>query len=58
MEINRWYQQHSNHRTHKINTMKNISTRQIIDVKNRLGAIQVANEKMEIVRNLKYDDMT
>lgn len=32
MEINRWYQQHSNNRTHKINTMKNISTRQIIDV--------------------------
>ena len=29
-------------------------TRAIIDVKNRLGAISLANEKMEIVRNLNY----
>lgn len=30
-------------------------TQQIIETKNRLGAIAVANEKMEIVRNLDYD---
>jgi hypothetical protein len=29
----------------------------IISVKNRLGAIAVANEKMEIIRNLAYDDI-
>ncbi|MCX6765493.1 MAG: hypothetical protein NT136_00825 [Candidatus Moranbacteria bacterium] len=31
--------------------------RYIQDSKNRLGALAVANEKMEIVRNLKYDDI-
>jgi hypothetical protein len=30
-------------------------TRQIIETKNRLGALALANEKMEIVRNLDYD---
>ncbi len=30
-------------------------TRQIIESKNRLGAVAVANEKMEIIRNLDYD---
>ena len=30
-------------------------TTQIIETKNRLGAIAVANEKMEIIRNLEYD---
>lgn len=30
-------------------------TTQIIETKNRLGAIAVANEKMEIIRNLNYD---
>jgi len=29
----------------------------IIDSKNRLGAISVANEKMEIIRNLKYESI-
>lgn len=32
-------------------------TRVILDAKNRLGANSLANEKMEIVRNLKYDDV-
>jgi len=32
-------------------------TRAIIDVKNRLGAISLANEKMEIVRNLNYTNV-
>lgn len=32
-------------------------TRYIIFSKNRLGAIALANEKMEIARNLKYDDV-
>lgn len=31
--------------------------RYILDSKNRLGALSVANEKMEIVRNLKYDSI-
>ena len=30
-------------------------TRQIIESKNRLGAVAVANEKMEIIRNRDYD---
>jgi prepilin-type N-terminal cleavage/methylation domain-containing protein len=34
-----------------------IGTRHIIDSKNRLGAISAANEKMEIIRNLKYEDI-
>lgn len=34
-----------------------VGTRFIIDSKNRLGALSVANEKMEIVRNLKYDSV-
>jgi hypothetical protein len=34
-----------------------VGTRYIQDVKNRLGAVSVANERMEIVRNLKYDDI-
>lgn len=32
-------------------------TAQIIESKNRLGAIAVANEKMEIIRNLDYEDI-
>ncbi len=32
-----------------------LGTAQIIEAKNRLGAIAVANEKMEIIRNLDYD---
>jgi len=32
-----------------------LGTTQIIESKNRLGAIAVANEKMEIIRNLEYD---
>jgi hypothetical protein len=32
-------------------------TRYMIDSKNRLGALALADEKMEIVRNLKYDDI-
>ncbi|HPN96825.1 MAG TPA: carboxypeptidase-like regulatory domain-containing protein [Candidatus Moranbacteria bacterium] len=32
-------------------------TRYIIEVKSRLGGLALANEKMEIVRNLKYDDI-
>lgn len=31
--------------------------RYIIESKNRLGAVALANEKMEIIRNLKYDDI-
>lgn len=34
-----------------------LGSRYIIESKNKLAAIQVANEKMEIVRNLKYDDI-
>ncbi len=34
-----------------------VGTRYIIFSKNRLGAIALANEKMEIARNLKYDDV-
>lgn len=32
-------------------------TQQIIETKNRLGAISIANEKMEIARNLAYDTL-
>ena len=34
-----------------------VGTRYIIFSKNRLGAIALANEKMEIARNLNYDDV-
>ncbi|HAT73940.1 MAG: hypothetical protein US30_C0003G0040 [Candidatus Moranbacteria bacterium GW2011_GWF2_36_839] len=34
-----------------------VGTRYIIFSKNRLGAIALANEKMETARNLKYDDV-
>jgi len=34
-----------------------IGTRYIIESKNKLGAIAFANEKMEIIRNLKYTDV-
>ncbi len=34
-----------------------LGTRYIVNSKNRLGAISVANEKMEIDRNLKYKDV-
>lgn len=32
-----------------------LGTRYIIESKNRLGAVSLANEKMEIIRNLEYD---
>lgn len=32
-------------------------SRHIINAKNRLGALALANEKMEVVRNLSYDDI-
>ncbi|MFA7319561.1 MAG: carboxypeptidase-like regulatory domain-containing protein [Parcubacteria group bacterium] len=34
-----------------------IGTRAIVSSKNRLGAVALANEKMEIARNLAYDDV-
>jgi type II secretory pathway pseudopilin PulG len=34
-----------------------LSTRHIINTKNRLGATSLANQKMEIVRNQHYDDI-
>jgi prepilin-type N-terminal cleavage/methylation domain-containing protein len=34
-----------------------VGTRYIVDSKNRLGATALANEKMEIVRNLEYDNI-
>ena len=34
-----------------------LGTRHVIDSKNRLGAVALANEKMEIVRNLEYSDI-
>lgn len=34
-----------------------LGTQYIIDAKNRLGAVSLANQKMEIVRNLQYDDI-
>jgi type II secretory pathway pseudopilin PulG len=32
-----------------------IGTRSILEAKNRVGAVELANEKMEILRNLDYD---
>ncbi len=34
-----------------------LGTKHVVDSKNRLGAIALANEKMEIVRNLDYEDI-
>lgn len=34
-----------------------LGTGYIIEAKNRLGGLALANEKMEIVRNVKYDDI-
>lgn len=34
-----------------------VNTRYTIDVKDRQSSAQIANEKMEIIRNLKYDDI-
>lgn len=34
-----------------------LGIRHIADARNRLGALSLANEKMEIVRNIKYDDI-
>lgn len=34
-----------------------LGTRYIIESKNRLGAVSLANEKMEIIRNLEYDNV-
>lgn len=34
-----------------------IGTKYVVDSKNRLGAISIANEKMEIIRNLKYENI-
>jgi Tfp pilus assembly protein PilV len=34
-----------------------VGTRIIIDSKNRLGAVALANQKMEIVRSIEYDDI-
>lgn len=38
-------------------TVSTFGTRYIIESKNRLGAVAFANEKMEIIRNLAYDDV-
>ena len=38
-------------------TVSMVGTRFIIEAKNRLGANALANEKMEIIRNLEYDDV-
>jgi len=38
-------------------SMISIGSRHIINAKNRLGALSLANEKMEIARNIKYDDL-
>jgi len=38
-------------------SLLSVGTRYIVEVKNRLGAAAVANEKMEIVRNLDYSDI-
>lgn len=38
-------------------SVMSVGTRYIQDSKNRLAALAVVNEKMEIVRNLKYDDI-
>lgn len=34
-----------------------LGTQYIIDAKNRLGAVSLANQKMEIIRNIQYDDI-
>ncbi|KKR21681.1 MAG: hypothetical protein UT50_C0005G0015 [Candidatus Moranbacteria bacterium GW2011_GWA2_39_41] len=34
-----------------------VGTRYILESKNRLGGVALANERMEIIRNLKYDDI-
>lgn len=34
-----------------------IGTRAIVSSKNRLGAVALANERIEVARNLKYDDV-
>jgi competence protein ComGC len=34
-----------------------VGTKYIIDAKNRLGAVSLADEKMEVVRNLAYDNI-
>lgn len=38
-------------------TVSTVGTKYIIESKNRLAAIALANEKMEIVRNMAYDDI-
>ncbi|MEI7891209.1 MAG: prepilin-type N-terminal cleavage/methylation domain-containing protein [bacterium] len=38
-------------------TVSTVGTRYIIESKNRLAAVAILNEKMEIIRNLKYDDV-
>ncbi len=38
-------------------SMISIGSRHIINAKNRLGALALANEKMEIARNIKYYDL-
>ncbi len=38
-------------------TVSTVGTRYIIQAKNELGATAFANEKMEIIRNLAYDDV-
>ncbi len=38
-------------------SVMSVGTRYIQDAKNRLGAISVVNERMEIVRNLAYDSI-
>jgi len=35
----------------------NLGTKHIIESKNKLGAISLTNQKMEIIRNLEYDDV-
>ena len=38
-------------------TVSMVGTRFIIEAKNRLAAVALANEKMEIIRNLQYDSV-
>lgn len=38
-------------------SMISVGSRHIINAKNRLGALSLANEKMEIARNVPYDDL-
>ncbi len=38
-------------------TVFSVGMRHIAESKNRLGAVAVANEKMEVIRNLSYDDV-